>query len=96
MKDYLFFVYVMATDNNRVIYVGVTNDLKRRVFEHRNGINKGFTSRYNVSKLVYYETFHYINAAIAREKKLKEWRRVWKDDLINRINPQWNDLSTTL
>ena len=88
-----FYVYIMATKSNRVLYVGMTNDLIRRVSEHKSGINKGFTYEYNVDKLVYYETYYYINNAIAREKQLKKWNRLWKDNLINNINPFWLELT---
>jgi putative endonuclease len=93
MKTIAFYVYLMATENNRVLYIGVTNDLNRRVLEHREGPHKGFSYKYNVKKLVYFEKFEYIDKAILREKQLKEWRRSWKDELINQTNPQWTDLS---
>jgi putative endonuclease len=96
VKIYKFFVYIMATDNNRVIYIGVTRDLKVRVEQHRDPANHGFTGRYNIHKLVYLETFGFIEDAIHREKQLKEWRRAWKDDLINKSNPQWHDLTSSL
>ena len=87
-----FYVYIMATKSNRVLYIGMTNDLIRRVSEHKSAINKGFTHEYNVDKLVYYETYYYINNAIAREKQLKKWNRSWKENLINGINPFWFEL----
>ena len=74
------------------MYIGVTNNLERRVLEHRNKIVKGFTSRYNVDKLVYFEKFSDINEAIKREKRLKKWNRQWKIDLIEKDNPEWKDL----
>jgi putative endonuclease len=91
-----FFVYILATENCKVIYIGVTNELKRRVFEHRSSIIKGFTYHYNIHKLVHYESFGYIEDAILREKRLKRWKREWKNDLINTTNPKWLDLSPTL
>jgi len=87
-----FYVYVMASDCNRVLYIGLTNDLHRRVKEHQIHLNKGFTYKYNVTKLVFYEKHYYINDAIAREKQLKKWNREWKNELINSINPQWLNL----
>jgi len=75
-----------------VMYLGVTNDLERRLYEHKNKLVKGFTERYNVNKLVYFEETRDITAAIAREKEIKKWRREKKDQLVNRMNPNWKDL----
>ena len=86
------FVYIMTNKNNTVLYTGVTNDLYRRVFEHKNKLNKVFTSRYNITKLVYFEEIDNIRTAIAREKQIKAGSRKKKEDLINSINPKWNDL----
>ena len=96
MRAYLFYVYMLTTGNNRVLYIGVTNDVKRRVRQHREHVNHGFTYKYNVEKLVYFESFQYINDAIRREKQLKEWKREWKENLIKRNNPEWTDLYETL
>ncbi|TSA33713.1 MAG: GIY-YIG nuclease family protein [Porphyromonadaceae bacterium] len=96
MRTYLFFIYIMANKHNNVLYVGVTNDIVRRVNEHREHLIQGFTSKYNVSKLVYYESFDFIDEAIKREKQLKEWKREWKENLIKRNNPEWKDLSEDL
>ena len=79
--------------NNKVIYVGVTNDLNRRIYEHKNKLISGFTKKYNLNKLVYFEETCDINAAINREKEIKKWRREKKDILVNQINPNWQDLS---
>jgi putative endonuclease len=87
------FVYFMTNRSNSVLYIGVTNDLIRRVAEHKLGTSPGFTSRYNCHKLVYFETGDSITAAIAREKQLKKWERSWKNRLVNQVNPGWNDLS---
>ena len=76
------------------MYVGVTNDLKRRLFEHKNKLIKGFTEKYNVNKLVYFEDTHDITTAIAREKEIKKWRREKKNKLVARMNPGWRDLSS--
>ena len=75
------------------MYIGVTNDLERRLFEHKTKMVKGFTSRYNIDKLVYFEQYTNINTAIKREKQLKRWNRQWKIDLIEDDNPEWNDLT---
>jgi len=96
MKIHLFFVYILSTKNNKVLYIGVTNDLKLRIEQHRNHVNSGFTSMYNVEKLVYFELFDFVKDAIRREKQLKEWRREWKNILIEKENPQWRDLTHTL
>lgn len=87
-----FYVYIM-TSRNRTLYIGVTNDLTRRVFEHKQGLPNGFTEKYNVSSLVFYEETSDVEAAIAREKQLKSWRRSKKIDSIESTNPGWNDLS---
>jgi len=92
MKDN-YYIYFLANSYNNVLYVGVTNDIVRRVAEHKAKINKGFTYKYNCDKLVYYEIFPLVTDAIAREKQLKNWKRDWKDKLINDFNPEWKDLS---
>ncbi|MCX6226807.1 MAG: GIY-YIG nuclease family protein [Bacteroidia bacterium] len=84
-----FYVYVMASECNRVLYIGMTNDLYRRVKEHEAHLNKGFTFKNNVTKLVFYEKHYYINDTINREKQLKKWKRAWKNELIESINSQW-------
>ncbi len=87
-----YYVYIMTNKNNRVLYTGVTNDLKRRVYEHKEKFVDGFTKKYNVSKLVYYEIFEDPENAILREKRIKAGSRQKKIDLINGINKEWNDL----
>jgi putative endonuclease len=87
-----FYVYILATRQDGPLYVGITNDLARRVSEHKNKTFKGFTARYNVDRLVYFETFEQPDAAILREKQLKRWRREWKVQLIEKGNPGWDDL----
>ena len=82
----------MANDRNGTLYVGVTSDLPRRVYEHKNSIMKGFTSKYQLNKLVYYEVFDDELTAIQREKNLKKYNRNWKKDLIESQNPEWADL----
>jgi putative endonuclease len=92
MSEGAFYVYIMS-NQAETLYVGVTNDLKRRVFEHRTKEVEGFTERYNLTKLVYYEPGESIEGAIAREKQLKGWLRSRKIALIESLNPHWNDLS---
>jgi len=87
-----FYVYIITNKSNKVLYIGVTNNLERRMFEHRSGIIDGFPKRYNLTKLVYYESCNSSKDAIAREKQLKGWLRRKKIDLINSMNPEWNDL----
>jgi putative endonuclease len=91
MKNY--FVYLLTNKNHRVMYVGVTSDLERRIFEHKNKMIEGFTARYNVDKLVYFEQTSDVHAALNREKEIKKWRREKKNNLVASINPRWLDLS---
>jgi putative endonuclease len=93
-KDY--YVYIMTNQYNTVLYVGVTNDLLRRVQEHKDGVNNGFTSRYRIKKLVYYEISGDVESAILREKQIKGGSRAKKLQLIDEMNPDWQDLSLTL
>lgn len=90
MKQY--YTYITVNKSNEVIYVGVTNDLIKRIYEHKNKVFDGFTKKYNVDKLVYYEIYNDIEEAIKREKQLKNWHREWKLNLIRGINPDFNDL----
>lgn len=88
-----YWVYILSNDAHSVFYIGVTNDLYRRILEHRAMEDEeAFTGRYRVLKLVYYQRYQWINEAIAREKKLKKWKREWKVALINELNPGWKDL----
>ena len=89
-KEYC--VYIMTNAHNTVIYSGVTNNLARRVYEHKNGLGGIFTKKYNVNKLVYYEVGDNVNAALAREKQIKGGSRKKKIDLVNSVNPEWKDL----
>ena len=89
----MYWVYILANWDHSVLYVGVTNDLTRRLYEHKNGLHEGFTKKYRVTNLVYFEQTGDVNAAIAREKQLKGWRREKKDALVEQMNPEWNDLS---
>ena len=88
-----YYVYILANWNDQVLYIGVTNDLERRLYEHRQHLVEGFTSRYRVDKLVYFETTGDVQSAIAREKQLKNWRQEKKVRLIESVNPHWEDLS---
>ncbi len=92
MKLHQYYIYILTNVNNTVLYTGVTNDLLRRVFEHKKKIIPGFTSKYNVDKLVYFELFDFIDLAIKREKQIKGYSRKKKDTLINLLNPRWDDL----
>lgn len=88
-----YFVYIISSASNYTIYTGVTNDLVRRIYEHRNGTDPdGFSSRYSLGKLVYYESSHDVRSAIEREKQIKSWSRKKKNALINGMNPTWRDL----
>ena len=86
-----YYVYII-TNKSKTLYVGVTNDLSRRIFEHKNKLLDGFTKKYNISKLVYYENFNDPNEAIRREKQIKGWLRIKKIKLIESMNPDWKDL----
>ena len=91
MKEY--YVYILASQRNGTLYIGVTNDLERRILEHKQKIIKGFTEKYNIDKLVYFEETDDVGEAIIREKQLKKWKRKWKINLIEKDNPEWCDLS---
>ncbi len=90
--DKIYFVYILASKRNGTLYIGITNDLARRVYEHKQKLIKGFTQRYDISILVYYEEHRNVNSAIPREKQLKKWNRAWKLRLIEKYNPHWQDL----
>jgi putative endonuclease len=85
-------VYILASQKNGTLYIGVTSDLIGRVFQHREKLAEGFTNKHNVKRLIYFEIIDRMEDAIAREKKLKSWNRQWKIDLIERENPNWHDL----
>ena len=87
-----FYVYVLCNKRNGTLYTGVTSDLIKRVYEHRNNLTDGFTRKYNVHRLVWYEPHASIESAINREKQIKKWNRAWKLELIEKNNPQWNVL----
>ncbi len=90
------YIYFLTNTYNNVLYIGVTNNLRRRVAEHKAKINKGFTYKYNCEKLVYYEKYDNIVEAIGREKQLKNWKRDWKNELVIAFNPTWEDKSLSI
>ena len=92
MEIHIYYVYILTNVNNKVLYIGVTNDLERRCWEHKKKKNNGFTKKYNVDKLVYFEIFDLIDLAIAREKQIKGYSRFKKNDLIDKFNEGWNEL----
>jgi putative endonuclease len=94
MKSY--YVYILASQKNGTLYVGVTNDLKRRVYEHKQKMIEGFTKKYNVTMLVWYTSTESIETALVKEKQLKKWNRAWKIRIIEEINSEWKDLYTDL
>nr|WP_320020550.1 GIY-YIG nuclease family protein [uncultured Draconibacterium sp.] len=96
MRDHNYFVYIVTNKNKTVLYIGVTNDLQRRVYEHENGLIPGFTKKYNCHFLIYYEHFQNIDDAIVREKEIKKWRREKKENLISETNLNWNFLNTQI
>ena len=92
MSQRSYYVYILASKRNGTLYIGVTNNLIRRVYIHKRDLNDGFTSKYQVHRLVYYESTGDIRGAIQREKQLKKWKRAWKIHLIETTNPTWRDL----
>ena len=96
MQEKTYYIYILASQKNGTIYTGVTNNLLNRINQHKTKVIKGFTEKYNINQLVYYEVFHDINAALIREKQLKTWKREWKLNLIEGFNPNWRDLYEAL
>ena len=92
MREHRYWVYILVSQSLSAMYIGVTNDLGRRVFEHRNGLGSAFAGKYRVRRLVYSEEFEQIDEAIAREKQLKGWKRIRKNELVRAANPEWEDL----
>jgi len=92
MKIHLYYVYILTNVNHNVLYTGITNDLVRRYYEHKQKKIKGFTQKYNVDRLIYFEKFDFVDLAIAREKKIKGYSRAKKNALIDSFNPEWKDL----
>ena len=91
-KTGLYLVYILASKKNGTLYIGMTNNLLKRVDQHKKNLIEGFTKKYGVHRLVYYEQFRDVGHAITREKRMKEWQRQWKINLIEKNNPDWNDL----
>ncbi|MEO6729136.1 MAG: GIY-YIG nuclease family protein [Candidatus Dojkabacteria bacterium] len=91
-----YFVYILMNSTNKVLYVGVSNSLSRRLDQHRSQFTQSFTKKYNINKLVYYEVYDDINYAIRREKLIKRWKRQWKENIIKEMNPSYSDLSIDL
>ncbi|KKS83714.1 MAG: GIY-YIG catalytic domain protein [Candidatus Gottesmanbacteria bacterium GW2011_GWA1_43_11] len=91
-----YYVYILASKKYGTLYIGVTNDLIRRIYEHKHHLVKGFTQKYDVTLLVYYEVFYSIEEALVREKQMKTWKRDWKINRIEGVNPEWNDLYSKL
>ncbi len=87
-----YYIYILASKKNGTLYIGVTSDLTRRIYEHKNDFAVGFTKKHAIHDLVYFEVTESIESAIEREKRLKKWNRAWKVDLIEKSNPDWNDL----
>jgi putative endonuclease len=92
MEGKRYYVYILASGVHGTLYIGITNNLLRRIYEHKNKQNDGFTAKYNITKLVYFEVWDGVGRAITREKQLKFWKRSWKLKLINDFNPEWRDL----
>ncbi len=90
----MYYVYILATNDNKMIYIGITNDLKRRVYEHKVELIEGYTKKHHINKLVYYEQTTDVYSAITREKQLKKWTRYKKNTLINKFNPNWKEIET--
>jgi len=92
----MYYVYIMASKRNGTLYIGVTNDLIKRIYEHKNNLVDGFTKKYRIHNLVYYEQTEDVKSALQREKQLKKWNRKWKIRLIEEMNPEWKDLYDSL
>ncbi len=92
-RKFTYYIYILTNRYNTTFYIGVTNSIAKRLFEHKFGLQEGFTKKYKVKKLVYLEEYNDINEAIAREKQLKNWHRDWKINLIRKVNPEFNDMS---
>lgn len=92
MERKMYYVYILASQKNGTLYVGITSDLVKRIWQHKNEVVEGYTQKYAVKNLVYFEQYEHVDDAILREKRLKHWNRKWKLELIEKENPNWNDL----
>ncbi len=92
-SEHQYYLYILTNKKNGTLYVGMSNNLERRIFEHKNKLVEGFTKKYGLDKLVYFEMHPHVNDAILREKRIKKWKRQWKINLIEEDNPNWNDLA---
>lgn len=92
MNEKKFYIYILASKKNGFLYTGITSNLSKRIYDHKNEITKGHTSKYKIKRLVYFEVYDDFDNAVTREKKLKKWRRQWKVDLIEKDNPDWSEL----
>ena len=92
-EDKKYYIYLLTNWNNKVMYIGVTSNLTKRIYEHKNKLVKGFTEKYKINKLVYFEETTDVMTALQREKEIKKWRREKKNQLVNQVNPEWKDLS---
>ena len=92
-KEYKFYVYIISNKKNGTLYIGMTNDIERRIYEHKKGLIEGFSKQYHLTRMIHVEFFKYINDAIKREKQLKNWNREWKINLIEKENQKWEDLA---
>jgi len=95
-REQLYYVYILASKRNGTLYIGISSNLLDRVYKHKKGVYDGFTKKYKVNKLVYYEVYADVREAINREKQLKNWKREWKIELIEKDNPTWRDLFNDL
>ncbi|MBT8257249.1 MAG: GIY-YIG nuclease family protein [Bacteroidia bacterium] len=95
-RTHQYWIYILTNKPRGTLYIGITNNLDRRMYEHRNGLGSIFTKRYGLRQLVYFEEFQWVQEAIAREKQLKNWNRAWKIELIEHFNPRWIDLSNSI
>ncbi len=93
IPENMYYTYILTTKNNQMLYIGITSDLQKRLYEHKNKMLDGFGKKYNINKLVHYEEFENVEDAIAREKQLKGWTRIKKNNLITADNPEWEELS---
>jgi putative endonuclease len=95
-RNKIYYIYILSSKRNGTLYIDLTNNLKRRIFEHKNKLIKGFTKKYGITQLVHFEQYNDVREALKRERRLKKWNRSWKLELIEKFNPEWEDLSQKL